>query len=192
MCRMFFLILTMTAIVLATTPPLNAAQQNTIIYGQDYGAFAVNQGGWPDCERACERDGRCKAWLFIKRGRLCRLKTNAGPSRQSPCCVSGVKEVYQPPRPNNVTGTITVLELSSSLDNLGACIQTAPGLPRRFDGLACLRKDDRLYSEMSDLLMSAYRYGDECLISWNAVERGQGRRGQPAEITSIRCKPANR
>ena len=189
MIRSSFLIFVVALLAPALVSPAQAAQQNTIIYGKDYDAFATGGGGWQACERACERDRRCEAWLFIRRGQLCRLKSDVGPTRSSKCCVSDVKRYAPPPRPNNVTGIVTTLELAAASENLGACVQTAPAIPRRFDHWACLRNDSRLYAEMSDLLMSAYRYGDECQISWRP---GQARRGQPAEITSIRCTPANR
>ncbi|RAI45569.1 PAN domain-containing protein [Rhodoplanes roseus] len=50
---------------------------------------------WQTCKAACEGEGRCRAWTFIRAGYIgpaprCYLKNRIPPPRKRPCCVSGV------------------------------------------------------------------------------------------------------
>lgn len=66
------------------------AQANTARWGADYTYFTTNNAR--QCDRACEDDGRCKAWVYVKRSKQCRLKYMVTPIvRNADCCVSGVK-----------------------------------------------------------------------------------------------------
>ncbi len=47
------------------------------------------------CQAACEADGRCRAWTYLRPGYIgpaarCFLKDRIMPPRRKPCCVSGV------------------------------------------------------------------------------------------------------
>jgi hypothetical protein len=47
------------------------------------------------CQRACEADGHCRAWTYVRPGYLgsaavCYLKSRVTPPRRKPCCLSGV------------------------------------------------------------------------------------------------------
>jgi hypothetical protein len=65
-------------------------------YGGDYRNFDTK----PDpegavCARACEADGRCRAWTYARPGYVgasarCFLKDQIKRPRKRPCCISGV------------------------------------------------------------------------------------------------------
>ena len=47
------------------------------------------------CKSACEADGRCRAWTYVRPGYIgqsahCFLKDRITPPRHKPCCISGV------------------------------------------------------------------------------------------------------
>lgn len=47
------------------------------------------------CRKACDADGKCRAWTFARAGYggaapRCFLKSQIKPPRRSPCCISGV------------------------------------------------------------------------------------------------------
>jgi hypothetical protein len=47
------------------------------------------------CKSACEADGRCRAWTYVRPGYIsqtahCLLKDRITPPRHKPCCISGV------------------------------------------------------------------------------------------------------
>ena len=47
------------------------------------------------CQMACEADGRCRAWTYVRPGYIgasarCFLKSQIKPPRRKPCCISGV------------------------------------------------------------------------------------------------------
>jgi hypothetical protein len=47
------------------------------------------------CKAACEADGRCRAWTYVRPGYIgpgarCFLKERVVPPRRKPCCISGV------------------------------------------------------------------------------------------------------
>lgn len=48
-----------------------------------------------NCAAACERDGACRAWTYMRPGYRgptahCYLKNRIKPPRRAPCCISGV------------------------------------------------------------------------------------------------------
>jgi PAN domain len=47
------------------------------------------------CKSACEAEGRCRAWTYVRPGYVgptarCLLKDRITPPRRKPCCISGV------------------------------------------------------------------------------------------------------
>jgi hypothetical protein len=64
--------------------------------GADYKQFELP----PDhtgasCRRACEADGECRAWTYLRQGYIgpsayCYLKTRITRPQRRPCCISGV------------------------------------------------------------------------------------------------------
>lgn len=70
--------------------------------GGDYTNF--NAPNAIECQRACDRDGRCRAFTWVRPGvrgprPICYLKSTVPPPRANDCCVSGVKRGGPPPRP---------------------------------------------------------------------------------------------
>src|ERR1700712_4518707 len=63
--------------------------------GNDYTNFAVGQIS--DCEKACARDRRCRAYTFDARSGNCFLKDRVPSASTSPGSTSGVK--HDDPRP---------------------------------------------------------------------------------------------
>jgi hypothetical protein len=64
--------------------------------GGDYRSFDTTRdaGGAP-CAAACEADGRCRAWTYVRPGYIgaaarCYLKERVTRPRPKPCCISGV------------------------------------------------------------------------------------------------------
>ena len=90
-------VLGMVLAAAAAVAPAYAEERDTIIYWGDYDIFSVSDqaGGFRACERACERDPRCKAWTFIAEQRQCRLKHAVGRKEANTCCVSGTKNERQ-------------------------------------------------------------------------------------------------
>jgi PAN domain-containing protein/trypsin len=68
--------------------------------GSDYRNFEVGNADLRDqpelnCQAACQKEGQCKAWTYVKPGlqganARCWLKTAVPPARANNCCVSGV------------------------------------------------------------------------------------------------------
>jgi hypothetical protein len=64
--------------------------------GGDYRNFELPSGqSWPSCKAACEAEGRCRAWTYLRPGYAgpaarCYLKDKVKPPRRKPCCISGV------------------------------------------------------------------------------------------------------
>lgn len=66
--------------------------------GRDYKNFdlTARSADADSCKSACQADGKCKAWTFVK-ARIqgpkprCWLKTSAPPLIPNKCCVSGVR-----------------------------------------------------------------------------------------------------
>lgn len=65
-------------------------------WGGDYGSTEVKpDAAGAACKAACEADGRCRAWTYVRPGYIgpaarCFLKDRVLPPRRKPCCISGV------------------------------------------------------------------------------------------------------
>jgi hypothetical protein len=69
--------------------------------GSDYHSAELGQRGWETCKSMCDRDGRCKAWTWVKPGvqgdgAMCYLKDPAPSPSASDCCVSGLPQRQSP------------------------------------------------------------------------------------------------
>lgn len=84
--------------VVVATPALAemVVEKNKILLGEDYSVFSLKKGERALCRQACEKDGRCQAWTFVKPGARgigeCRLKRALAPGFKNGCCVSGYKK----------------------------------------------------------------------------------------------------
>lgn len=63
--------------------------------GSDYRWFVPSDPTSDVCKMACEAEGNCKAWTFVRPGvqgaeARCWLKTDVPAARPSTCCTSGV------------------------------------------------------------------------------------------------------
>lgn len=86
----------------ATSVQNQAFEQNTDRPGSDYRSFDLEPkrpgslwGSDTDCRLACENDGKCQTWTYVKPGvqgpkARCWLKNSVPAARTSNCCVSGV------------------------------------------------------------------------------------------------------
>ncbi|MHC4608073.1 MAG: PAN domain-containing protein [Planctomycetota bacterium] len=79
--------------------------------GADYESFETPRGLW-QCQEACEKDERCKAYTFVKATRTCWLKTSVPSAVANTCCVSGVKPA--PVVRGEVKGTAVVPQTSAT------------------------------------------------------------------------------
>jgi hypothetical protein len=65
-------------------------------YGGDYRNFQMPSAvPVTACQAACEAEGRCRAWTYLRPGYIgstarCFLKDRIKPPRRKPCCISGV------------------------------------------------------------------------------------------------------
>jgi hypothetical protein len=65
-------------------------------FGGDYRGLEVSAGSnGGACRAACEADGRCRAWTYVRPGYIgpaarCYLKDRVTRPRRKPCCISGV------------------------------------------------------------------------------------------------------
>ena len=90
---------------LALAGPANAGQTQAVAtpyleqgvarWGADFRRFAVSSGNPNECAQACNADGNCRAWTFVKAGiegpqAQCRLKSAVPYAASDPCCVSGI------------------------------------------------------------------------------------------------------
>lgn len=71
-------------------------EQNTDRPGQNYRAFDLGAPEPERCLAACQEDGKCRAWTYVKPGvqgakARCWLKAGVPPAKPGGCCVSGVK-----------------------------------------------------------------------------------------------------
>jgi hypothetical protein len=81
----------------ALIEPSNGVQEYSIDrYGGDYKSFDVAPDPTGEiCARACEADGRCRAFTYLRPGyggnnARCFLKERITRPRRKPCCISGV------------------------------------------------------------------------------------------------------
>jgi hypothetical protein len=86
------------AIVFAFAGAARAAEVDTDRPGSDYSSFTIApfSGGARECENACNADGRCRAWTFVRAGGpmaggQCYLKERVPAANPDTCCISGVK-----------------------------------------------------------------------------------------------------
>ncbi|HEY0783157.1 MAG TPA: PAN/Apple domain-containing protein [Thermoanaerobaculia bacterium] len=112
--------------LLAFAPRAAAAQMNVQTgydhSGGDYTSFPA--GDAYECQRACEREGRCRAFTLLRSAGTCYLKDNVYPLRRNGDAVTGSKErggAY-PPGPG-----------------LGGDLVREPGYDRRGDDYATFR-----------------------------------------------------
>jgi PAN domain len=88
--------ITLVVLVVAAALSLSAWAQTmtrepgTNRRGNDYTNFSVGQIA--DCEQACVRDGRCRAFTFDARSGVCFLKDRVPGAAVSPGSTSGVKQ----------------------------------------------------------------------------------------------------
>jgi hypothetical protein len=65
-------------------------------YGGDYRNLELpSDPTGAACKAACEADGKCRAWTYLRPGYAgpaarCFLKSQVKPPRRRPCCISGV------------------------------------------------------------------------------------------------------
>jgi uncharacterized membrane protein len=78
-------------------PPLGVVEFSIDRSGGDYRNFELPPGPTGNaCQAACEADGRCRAWTFVRPGYVgpmgrCFLKDRITQPRRGPCCISGVQ-----------------------------------------------------------------------------------------------------
>lgn len=70
--------------------------------GSDYASFNLGSADPNFCAQACAGDPDCKAFTYVRPGyqgtnARCWLKNAVPPQTQANCCISGVKNAYQPP-----------------------------------------------------------------------------------------------
>jgi len=70
--------------------------QNTDMPGRDFKHFDMTKDSWADCKSACEANGKCAAWTYVKPRDQdakptphCWLKSGVPRRVANPCCVSG-------------------------------------------------------------------------------------------------------
>lgn len=175
----------------AITAGALAEEQNTVFYGGDYSVFTVARGGWQQCERFCNNDLTCQAWTFVRNGNQCRLKANFQEQARNACCVSGIKEIAQGPRPRQgaggrerrASGKIQRVTIDIGAERELMCIEMKAFSNRRVDE-ACVidRRGANQAEGLAELLRIAFSRGYECRITWDEVRRGR------ALITSASCQ----
>jgi hypothetical protein len=72
--------------------------------GGDYADFPVRSADPAQCATRCERDQRCRAWAFSypvteNAAAICWLKSRVTPRVPATCCVSGLSQLRDRPRP---------------------------------------------------------------------------------------------
>lgn len=98
---MRFLLSGILAIVFTATAIAPAhAQQGFDRPGGDYARFVIPSGDPAVCSARCDRDNRCRAWVFSYPGTAaqggsnqatCWLKNQVKRLVENPCCIAGVK-----------------------------------------------------------------------------------------------------
>lgn len=64
--------------------------------GSDYRSFVLAIPNAGSCRQACETDGNCAAYTYVRPGvqglrALCQLKSSVPPARADSCCISGLR-----------------------------------------------------------------------------------------------------
>lgn len=82
---------------------------NVNLPGRDYSNFWSNDPN--QCRANCQRDWRCAAWTWVRRGiqganGRCWLKTSVPPQQASDCCISAVERASATPPPSDVLGSV--------------------------------------------------------------------------------------
>nr|VFK45708.1 MAG: hypothetical protein BECKTC1821E_GA0114239_10537 [Candidatus Kentron sp. TC] len=62
-------------------------------------------------------------------------------------------------------GKIDIYHLNSDVHRRGVCIRMIPDLPGT--GWACLWKKNRLYTEITDMLLEGFSTSRNCTVRWN-------------------------
>lgn len=69
----------------------------------------------------------------------------------------------------NNYGRIDLIHLDSGHQGRGPCLQMKPSIPGK-SAWACLWRNNPLYTEIRELLQSAFITGKRCIVYWNAVD----------------------
>lgn len=79
-----------------TEPRVQGVEFSIDRTGGDYRSFeAAPDPAGKSCSDACQADGRCRAWTYVRpgyasQGARCYLKDRVTAPRRRPCCISGV------------------------------------------------------------------------------------------------------
>lgn len=80
---------------LPPSPPIGPTshEPDTNRPGGDFTSFALPQPNAELCRSACDSDGRCAAYTYVKPvqggGGVCWLKSSVPPAQPDACCISG-------------------------------------------------------------------------------------------------------
>jgi hypothetical protein len=82
--------------VFADTEKGQGMEMNTNRPGDDYKDLDLSEANPALCRDACQKEGRCKSWTYVKPGiqadsARCWLKNRVAPAFPDECCVSGLK-----------------------------------------------------------------------------------------------------
>lgn len=92
------LLLSALLMLLALAPFASAAEWGMNRAGGDYKNFPLAADQPSLCEQACNSEGQCKAWTFVRPGvqassAICWLKSSVPAATPDDCCVSGFKQI---------------------------------------------------------------------------------------------------
>jgi hypothetical protein len=107
--------------------------------GMDYQNFDLPAPDPAPCRAACEKDGRCRAFTYVKPGNQgpnarCWLKTAIPEPRPNACCISGIKEgsvaeplAPPPPRPGPPPPPPAISPIRGAWQLTSTCEKWLPG-----------------------------------------------------------------
>jgi hypothetical protein len=102
--------------------------------GMDYQNFDLPAPDPAPCMAACEKDGRCRAFTYVKPGNQgpnarCWLKTAIPEPRPNACCISGVKDgsVAEPPARPSPPPPPPVSPIQGAWQLTSTCVKWLPG-----------------------------------------------------------------
>jgi hypothetical protein len=105
--------------------------------GMDYQNFDLPAPDPAPCRAACEKDGRCRAFTYVKPGiqgpnARCWLKTAIPEPRPNACCISGIKdgsvaEPLAPPRPSPPPPPPAISPIQGAWQLTSTCDKWLPG-----------------------------------------------------------------